>query len=93
MAARMAGDVVEQHRGVAHLAHIEVDDAADFRFAFGATDLLQLARRAQPIDPGAQVLPRWLGRGLGRALGLGDGLHGRLLAASSRVSSSSTAPS
>src|SRR5262249_58073909 len=35
--------------------------------------------------PEAQVLPRRFGRGLGRALGgLGDGLHGRLLAASSR---------
>ena len=50
MAAGIAGNVVEQHRGVAHLAHVKIDNAADFRFPLGAADILQLACRAQRID-------------------------------------------
>src|SRR5215831_20465940 len=81
VAVGIAGNVVEQHGAVAHLAHVEVDDAADFRLALGAADLLHLARRAQRIDPAAQVLLRRLWRALGGALGgLGDGLHLTLLA-------------
>src|SRR6516162_6482370 len=81
MAVGIARNVVEQHGTVAHLAHIEVDDAADFRLALGAADVLHLARRAQRIDPGAQVLFRGLRRVLGGALGgFNDGWHEALLA-------------
>ena len=77
----IAGNVFEQHGTVAHFAHIEVDDAADFRLALGAADVLHLARRPQRIDPGAQVLLRGLWRVLGGALGgFNDSLHGALLA-------------
>ncbi len=61
MAARKAGHVVEQHRLVADVALIDVDDAADLLLALGARDVLQLAGGAQLRDPGAQVLAlfRW----------------------------------
>ena len=84
VAARVARNVVEQHGAVAHLAHVEVDDAADLVLALGAADLLQLARRAQLVDPGAQVLLGWLGcllRCALAALDVGHG-HGALLASS-----------
>ena len=62
----IARNVVEQHRRVAHLAHVEIDDAADLLLALGARDLLHLAGGPQRLDPGAQVL-----------LGLGDRVDGR----------------
>jgi hypothetical protein len=40
MAARMTGNVIEQHGLVADLALIDIDDAADFAFALGALDVL-----------------------------------------------------
>src|SRR5262249_305344 len=62
-------------------AHVEVDDSADFDLPLRAVDLLQLARRAQRIDPSTQVLVRRLRCATCRALGgLGDGLHLALLA-------------
>ena len=56
MAARIARHVVEQHRLVADVALIDVDDAADLLLALGAGDVLQFAGGAQLRDPGAQVL-------------------------------------
>src|SRR5262249_12577580 len=50
-----AGDLVEQHRGIAHLAHIDVDDAADLLLRLGAGDDLELARGADAFDPVAQI--------------------------------------
>src|SRR6516164_706938 len=81
VAEGIARNVVEQYGAVAHLTHVEVDDAADFRLALGAADVLHLARRAQRIDPGAQVLLRGLRCVLSGALGgFNDGWHGALLA-------------
>ena len=50
-----AGHRVEQHRGIAHLAHIDVDDAADLLLRLGAGDDLELARGADAFDPIAQI--------------------------------------
>src|SRR5262249_35466034 len=50
-----AGDLVEQHRGIAHLAHIDVDDAADLLLRLGAGDDLELARGAAAFDTVAQI--------------------------------------
>ena len=57
MAARIAGHLVEQHRLVADVALVDIDDAADLLLALGALDVLQFAGGAQLRDPGAQVLP------------------------------------
>ncbi len=54
----IAWNVIEQDRGIAHLAHVKVDDAADFGFALGAVDLLHLACRTERLDPCAQILFR-----------------------------------
>ncbi len=56
MTARMAGNVVEQNGLVADPALIDVDDAADFFFEFGARDVLKLIVLAQQRDPRAKVL-------------------------------------
>ena len=74
MAARIARHVVEQHRLVADVALIDVDDAADFLFALGAGDVLQLACGAQLRDPGAQVLALVDGV-LFRGAGFDGGVH------------------
>ncbi len=50
-----AGHRVEQHRGIAHLAHIDVDDAADLLLRLGAGDDFELARGAHALDPVAQI--------------------------------------
>jgi hypothetical protein len=57
VAVRIAGHVVEQHRLVAHLAHVEIDDAADLRLALGAGYFLHLAGGPQRLDPRSQILP------------------------------------
>src|SRR3954463_14597016 len=53
---RIAGDLVEHHRRVTHLPHIDVDDTADLFPGLGALDDLQLTSRLQCADPVPQVL-------------------------------------
>ena len=53
---RKAGNLVEHHRGIAHLPHIDVDDAADLLLRLGAVDELQLAGGLDGFDPVPQVL-------------------------------------
>ncbi len=48
--------VVEQQRGIAHLALINVDDAADLLFGFGALDGFQLSGGCDALDPVPQIL-------------------------------------
>jgi hypothetical protein len=55
LALGKAGHALEQHRGIAHLAHIDVDDAADLLLRLGAGDDFELARGADAFDPVAQI--------------------------------------
>ena len=83
MPARITRYFVEQHRRVSHLAHIEINDAADLALPFGAVDLLNFTGCAQRFEPAAQVLFGVLlrlayfhipGAAL-RSSHIGDGLH------------------
>jgi hypothetical protein len=74
----IARNVIEQDGGIAHLAHVKVDDAADFGFALGAADLLHLTCRAQHLDPCAQILFRHRRRFLRDAFRTRDVGHGHL---------------
>ena len=42
--------------GIAHLAHIDVDDAADLFLRLGAGDDLELAGGSDAVDPVPQIL-------------------------------------
>ena len=72
-AARIARDVVEQHRAVAGLALVEIHDPADLFLAIGALDQLQFVGGIELAEPGAQVLLGGVGKDLGWKLG--DPIH------------------
>ena len=69
IAGRIARNVVEQHRLVAGLALVEIDDAADLLLAIGAAHDLQLVGGLHLREPGAQVLLRRVGERLGCEIG------------------------
>jgi hypothetical protein len=56
MALREARNLVEHHRGIAHLALVDVDDAADLFLGLGALDHFQLAGGPDPVDPVSEIL-------------------------------------
>ena len=56
MARRISGNLVEQDGGVTHLAHIDVDDAADLLLRLGALDVFQFAGSFDACDPVTQIL-------------------------------------
>ena len=56
VALRIAGDLVEHHRGIAHLPHIDVDEATDLFLGLGAFDGLELAGGFDALDPVPQIL-------------------------------------
>src|SRR4029079_6887410 len=56
MALWKARNLVEHHRGIAHLPHIDIDEAADLLLKLRTLDGLQLARGFDALDPVPQIL-------------------------------------
>ena len=54
----IAGDLVEEHRRIAHLAHVDIDDAADLLLGLGALDDLEFAHGVDGRNPVTKILVR-----------------------------------